>query len=174
MKYFSFAGQKCEAVFSPCGHYRYWLAREWGVAGLFGVFFLYNPSSADALWLDPTTMRCNNLAVQWGWRGFGIMNLIPAITSDVDNANKMNIPEAINAENDIWLIRGRKFADVLVLAPGADGNSLLRSKINDLSISGPFHAISCNEDGTYKHPASIFNDEELNRFTAPKQIFLNI
>jgi hypothetical protein len=106
----SFANQRCEAIFSVCRTYRFWLAREWGAFGTFGVFLCHNPSSADALWLDLTAMRCSNLAVHWGWRGFGIVNLFPFISSSLDEARKnvSTMAADVRALNDYWLLRGQR------------------------------------------------------------------
>ncbi len=163
----SFANQRCEASFSPCKKYRFWLAREWGVNGTFGVFLCHNPSSADALWLDPTTMRCNNLAVHWNWRGFGIVNLIPFITSDLAIARAATIRPDIATLNDDWLRRGRTVADVFVIAAGTEGQPDVIRVAQQLPLVPPCHAIRRNADGGYLHP-SVVRDEK--SFNAPETI----
>ena len=163
----SFANQRCEAVFSACATYRFWVAREWGAFGTFGVFLCHNPSSADALWLDMTTLRCNNLAVHWKWRGFGIVNVLPLITSNLAAARTATIPPAISAINDDWLRRSRSLADIFVIAVGADGH---KDAINAARrLVPPFHAIGKNADGTYLHPAAkkVHNEK---MFTVPEPI----
>lgn len=142
---------RSEAVFSPCRQYRFWLCREWGIAEPFGVFLLHNPSVAGALWIDPTLAKCNNLAVQWGWRGFGIVNLQPNVSAKM--SPRTTISAAIVAENDIWMNRARKLADVFVIGTG--GNISRRTLSAALGTTGPFYGIKENSNRTFLHPRGV-------------------
>jgi hypothetical protein len=153
---------RSEAVFSPCRQYRYWLCREWGIAAPFGVFLLHNPSVAGAFWIDPTLAKCNNLAVQWGWRGFGVVNLWPNVSSRINP--RITIPSAITAENAVWLTRARKLADIFVIGTGSRvSKRAVAALIRHLQLPGPFHAIDTNNGGTFLHPARV----EETKYTAP-------
>jgi hypothetical protein len=126
-----------------------------------------NPSYADALKLDDTTMICTNLAILWGWRGFGIVNLNPSTGSPP--ISHSNIPKAIKDKNDDWIERSRSLADIFVLAAGNDDQDIMRDKITNIPILGPFHSIDKkNDGGGYPHP-SIFKDKE-NYPQAPAMI----
>ena len=150
--------QRCEAVFSPCGKYRFWLARDWGSFALFGVFLCHNPSAADALWIDRTTACCSNLAIHWNWRGFGIVNVIPFTSSHLASARAASIPAHISSRNDDWLRRARQLADIFIIATGADGHQQAISDIRRLSIRGPFHAIQQNKEEGYLHPSRVSDE----------------
>ena len=150
----AFSNTRSEAHFSSCGNFRFWLCREWGVKNPFGVFLLSNPSYADALRLDTTNMICSNLAVLWGWRGFGIVNIIPAVSTAP--INSATVTSTIGAENDEWIIKSRSFSDVFVLAVGNDRHVEMQSAIKRLKLPGPFHSIDKkNAEGGYPHPSSF-------------------
>lgn len=164
-----FATQHCEAAFSDDHVYRYWLAREWGSFAPFGVFLCHNPSLADALRMDHTVMCCSNLAFQWKWRGFGIVNVIPIISSDLSSARAARIPADIGDENDDWLRRARRLADIFIIATGAEGHSQAVDAVRRLSLPGPFSAIQENKEDGYLHPSRVSDPA---RFPAPIPINL--
>jgi hypothetical protein len=151
---------RSEAQFSSCGKYRFWLCREWGIKCPFGVFLLANPSEADALKLDFTITCCTNLALKWGWRGFGVINLNPGISSTPIGALSINIPPLISTENDNWIKKSRSLSDIFVLAAGEDNNAYA-SEIQRLGLPPPFHSIGQkNQGGGYPHPlAPIFKTQ---------------
>lgn len=163
MRYHSFSNISSEAVFSICGKFRYWLSREWGLESPFGVFLLMNPSNADPLRLDLTTMICTNLAVHWGWRGFGIVNLDPGINSTPKNPASLST-DVLN-ENDYWINSAHNLADYFVLAVGNNNHSKMIKEIRRLKLSEPFHAIDKKgKGGGYPHPRKFL---DINRF--PKE-----
>lgn len=164
----SFANTRSEAVFSACSLYRFWLCREWGVAAPFGLFLLHNPSTADALLMDPTTLVCHNLALQWGWRGFGIVNLNPFIATDIDKV--LSPSEMADSDNDRWIRKACSAADVIVLASGEDGYALTLRKLQEQQIRGPFHAIDRLKGGGFKHP--MYSD--LKKYPAPQPVELRV
>lgn len=153
-----FATQNGEAVFSACGNYRFWLARQWGSFAPFGVFLCHNPSAADALWVDRTTACCSNLAIHWNWGGFGIVNIFPFASSDPGTARAARIPSDISGDNDGWLQRSRQRADIFLVATGTAGHQQAVSTIRRLSIPGQFHAIQPNKKGGYLHPSRVSDE----------------
>lgn len=64
-----------EALFSPCGAYRYRLSRDWNGTGTRLAVVMLNPSTADAARDDPTIRRCIAFAVREGHCGVEILNL---------------------------------------------------------------------------------------------------
>jgi len=64
-----------EALFSPCGAYRYRLSRDWNGTGTRLAVVMLNPSTADAARDDPTIRRCITFAVREGHCGVEILNL---------------------------------------------------------------------------------------------------
>ena len=157
---------RCEAVFSPCGNYRFWLVKTWGVSGRFAVFLLKEPSLASAFWIDPASGICQNLTVRWGWRGFGIINLDPAVATrspavtTTDPALSQADAQAIN---DDWLRRAWNQADVFVVAPGQGTQRKLKKTLEALSpLSHRPTICSIKEptNGYYPHPGYIWKHRE--------------
>lgn len=63
------------ATFSPCGLYRYTLTRVFRSGGKMCTFLMLNPSTADAVKLDPTVTRCKGFAEAWDYDGIHVVNL---------------------------------------------------------------------------------------------------
>ena len=66
-----------KAIISDCNKYRYELHREWDKKKKKVLFIMLNPSTADGLNNDLTTIRCMNFAKQWGYGGIMIGNIYP-------------------------------------------------------------------------------------------------
>ena len=65
------------AIISDCGKYRYELHREWDKDKGKVLFIMLNPSTANAIHDDLTTIRCINFAKKWGYGGIMIGNIYP-------------------------------------------------------------------------------------------------
>lgn len=63
------------AVLSPCGTYRYRLARIWNRELPNLGWIMLNPSTADAQQDDQTVNKCKAFAERWGYGGILICNL---------------------------------------------------------------------------------------------------
>jgi hypothetical protein len=105
-------------------------------------------------------MVCANLALHWGWRGFGIVNLKPWIDSNPHNS--VIVPPSIKTKNDNWIIRSHKCSDFFVLAVGSQEDALMKSEIRRLKLKEPFYSIGeRNTDGSLPHPqAPIFKNKD--------------
>jgi hypothetical protein len=64
-----------EAVFSPCGSYRYRLERRWDLERPLCVWIMLNPSLGDAWRMDPTLWRVYHFSQGYGAGGFLVVNL---------------------------------------------------------------------------------------------------
>jgi hypothetical protein len=95
-----------DAVLSPCGVYRYRLWRKWA-EGLTVLWVLLNPSTADALVDDRTTMRCRQFSRSWGFGSMWLGNLyayratkpewLPASMAQCEGPDNMQHLEAMRA-----------------------------------------------------------------------------
>lgn len=90
------------ARFSPCGAYRYTLDVPIGLSLVFQEqkrapqwlgFVMLNPSTADAVKLDPTLRRCADFARRWGFQGIRVRNLFAYRATDPDALRSVTDPE---------------------------------------------------------------------------------
>lgn len=102
-----------DAGFSPCGHYRWWLWRQWQPQRPELVFIGLNPSRADAERDDPTLRRLMGFAQAWGYGSVRVLNLFGRITSNPALLKRCDDP--VGSENDRWLRYG--------LAASGDGKA---------------------------------------------------
>ena len=65
------------AIISDCNLYRYELHRTWDKNKPKVLFIMLNPSTADAIHDDATTIRCINYAKRWGFGSIMIGNIYP-------------------------------------------------------------------------------------------------
>ena len=66
-----------KAIISECNLYRYELHRTWDKSKPKVLFIMLNPSTADAMNDDATTIRCINYAKRWGFGSMMIGNIYP-------------------------------------------------------------------------------------------------
>ena len=153
---------KKSAIISDCGQYRYELHREWDKDKKKVLFIMLNPSTADGLNNDLTTIRCMNFAKKWGYGGIMIGNIYPFRAKRPKDLRKwLNEPkltadfyassENIDHVRDMILI-----ADLVVCAWGCNypGTPDWVDEIGDL------HYLELCDDGiTPKHPlGNLSND----------------
>ena len=65
------------AIISRCEKYRYKLTRTWDEDKGKVLFIMLNPSTANHVQNDLTTIRCINFAEKWGYGGIMIGNIYP-------------------------------------------------------------------------------------------------
>ena len=106
------------ADLSPCGRYRYALARRWG-SGPGMAFVLLNPSRADAEASDPTLARCVARARALGFGAVRVVNLFA--WRSPDPAALRAAPDPVGPETDAALLRTAAWARVVLCGWGAGG-----------------------------------------------------
>ena len=143
------------AVISDCSKYRYELHREWDKDKGKVLFIMLNPSTADAIHDDLTTIRCINFAKKWGYGGIMIGNIYPFRAKRPKHLRqwmkmrfKEDYPEIDRHNKDH--VRGMaEQADIIVCAWGCNHPGTPKW-INDL---GNLHILElCNDGKTPKHP----------------------
>lgn len=147
------------ASMSACGVYRYQLRREWG-ASLRGLdqprvclFVMLNPSTADAIVLDPTVRRCIAFADALGCTTLLVGNLF-ALRSTDSKALYAHAEPVGHPENDIALHDMAREADLIIAAWGAHGALHGRGErvLDDLASLRTVHALATTKDGHPGHP----------------------
>ncbi|MDH3353410.1 MAG: DUF1643 domain-containing protein [Nanoarchaeota archaeon] len=141
-----------EANLSECGNYRYWLSRIWDKTKPIGAFVCLNPSKATSVMCDTTLCNCNNLAAQWGWGGFYIVNLFAYMATDPNDMNSQENP--IGELNNQAIKHICDQVSMTVLAWGNGYNSRSQEVINLLE-GKKLYCIAKNKGGGFLHPSRI-------------------
>ena len=141
-----------EANISDCGKYRYWLRRSWDSNKREGVFICMNPSIATSVMCDLTMCNCNNLAIQWGWGGFYIVNLYAYRATDPKVLKRQDKP--IGDLNNATIKYVCAKASMIVLAWG-NGNKKRAEEVLLLLTDRKLYCIDINKGGGYRHPSRI-------------------
>ena len=140
------------AVISKCEKYRYKLTRTWDEDKGRVLFIMLNPSTANHIANDLTTIRCINFAEKWGYGGIMIGNIYPFRAKRPKDLRKwldisMN-PMALN-ENMRHVREMAKQTDLIVCAWGCNFPYMPNwvEELGDL-----FYLELCKDDITPKHP----------------------
>ena len=156
------------AKFSNDGKYRFWLRRFLSDAEKekpICVFVMLNPSVANAKNDDPTVRKCRQFAQNWrfGNSNFGsleIVNLFAFVSFDPEKIRRGGA-KMIGKNNDDWILRTCKKADLVVAAWGENGEIQNRGKfvLNLLKRNGiKPKVLGINQNGEPKHPLRLKND----------------
>ena len=149
------------ASFSSCRTYRYSLSRIWDKQKKFVLFIGLNPSTADEEVDDPTIRRCSGYAQKWGYGGFIMVNLFAYRTTLPSNLKKVKYP--IGKNNDKYIVKLSKKADITVAAWGNNGNLYRRNK-QVLSLIPNLMCLKVNKSGQPAHPLYLKKDLKLTKF----------
>jgi hypothetical protein len=140
---------KMDAVFSPCGRYRYVLWRTWDDSKPHAMMILLNPSIADSERDSKTSKRCIEFAKSWGYGGLCIGNLFAYRSQNKAMIKKVQDP--IGPNNDAWLLKLSEAAAVVVAGWGNEGYYMNRAR----HVSSLVKNLSClriTENGQPQHP----------------------
>lgn len=143
------------------GDYRYFLAREWMPELPPLVFCMLNPSTADDQKDDPTVKRCIRFAVERGYGGLVVVNLMAWRATDPDSL-PLSMHRAVGPRNAEFIEQSVKGRDVIV-AWGAHrratadivraASQLLHAHANNV------YCLGRTKDGSPRHPLYIRADK---------------
>lgn len=152
------------ATISPCGRYRYRLARSWPLLQALGIasggrvlFVMLNPSTADAERDDATVRRCVGFVQTWGFVGLDVANLYA--WRSTDPAGLLLAEDPVGPDNDAAIVELGRSAAMVVCAWGAGGaaSSLVPARaahvlqlLSDAGVKP--HALGFTRSGQPKHP----------------------
>jgi len=143
-----------KAIISDCGKYRYELHREWDKSKRKVLFIMLNPSTADGLNNDLTTIRCMNFAKKWGYGGIMIGNIYPFrakrpkdLKKWIKNSEVYEYYRELDNENHVYEMAQK--ADMIVCAWGCNHPGIPEwvDELGDL-----FYLELCKDNITPKHP----------------------
>ena len=149
------------ASFSSCRTYRYSLSRIWDKQKKFVLFIGLNPSTADEEVDDPTIRRCSGYAQKWGYGGFIMVNLFAYRTTLPSNLKKVKYP--VGKDNDKYIVKLSKKADITVAAWGNNGNLYSRDK-QILNLVPNLKCLKVNKSGQPAHPLYLKKGLKLTKF----------
>ena len=158
------------AVISKCEKYRYKLTRTWDEDKKKVLFIMLNPSTANHIENDLTTIRCINFAKKWGYGGIMIGNIYPFRAKrpkDLRKWLKDGGPKAISEffnRDAVWRMADQ--ADIIVCAWGCNYKDGIPEWVDSL---GRLHYLElCDDSITPKHPLG-----NLSKDLVPKDYKLN-
>ena len=162
-----------KAIISDCGQYRYELHREWDKKKKKVLFIMLNPSTADGLNNDLTTIRCINFAKKWGYGGIMIGNIYPFRAKRPKDLKKWlkaydgGKPE--NHEYNISYIDNMASKSDLIVGAWGSNHPGIPEMLNHCYTSRKLYYLELCDDGvTPKHPLG-----NLSKDLLPKQYKLN-
>ena len=147
---------RSKAIISDCGQYRYELHREWNKDKKKVLFIMLNPSTADGVEDDLTTIRCMNFAKKWGYGGIMIGNIYPFRAKRPKDLRKWikgygdlyNFNECEDNKNHVYDMAQQ--ADMIVCAWGCNYKGGIPEWVDNL---GRLHYLElCGDGVTPKHP----------------------
>lgn len=104
------------AAYDHTHRYRYHLSRVWEPTLPRCCFVMLNPSTADALRLDPTIRRCVAYARAWGCGALDVVNVFALRATDP--AQLRRVADPVGPENDEALLAAARPADLVIAAWG--------------------------------------------------------
>lgn len=163
-----------QAIFSPCGTYRYLLRRDWD-DGRCIAWLMLNPSTADATKNDPTIRRCIEFSKRWGYARLIVVNLFALRSTDPRQLARNTDP--VGPENDFYLKMAFEESREVVCAWGCQQhltNPLLKERPRKATKLIPkFHPAVClgfRKDGSPRHPLMVpYSQERLPYTVSPVQ-----
>jgi len=130
------------------GEYRYTLTRVWDPALPTVTFVLLNPSTADAVQLDPTLRRCIGFAKREGYGGMVILNLYAFRTKDPKVM--MAAADPVGPDND-RVLAGVTGTVVAGWGMNADPARVAQA----VALLPRLHALGVTKDGQPRHPLYV-------------------
>lgn len=144
------------AVFDPERRYRYELSRIWEPEGRRLAWVLLNPSTADALTVDPTLRRVLGYTRDWGFGGAVIVNLFAFRATDPGDL--IEVADPIGSNNDVAIEKAVESADGVIVGWGNHGiiRNWARSVLSFLAGGGraPL-ALGVTKSGQPLHPLYV-------------------
>mgnify|MGYP000844292931 FL=1 len=122
---------KTETVFSEDRRHRYLLRKEWDTKKPRATIVMTNPSSADLMTMDYTTLYIINNVVRLDFGSVDIVNMVSKITTRLDVKN--DIDSKADRENIDFIVKSADKADKVIIAWGKLGEN--NKKVRELQES---------------------------------------
>jgi hypothetical protein len=120
------ANVRTEAIFSDDRKHRYILRKEWDTKKPKATIIMTNPSMADMLTMDYTTLYIMNNIVPLDFGSIEIVNLVSKITTKLNVKNDLEVDE----ENFVFILKSAEKSDNVIIAWGKLGEN--NTKVRDV------------------------------------------
>ena len=141
------------AHFSDCKNYRYNLIRTFANGEGIINFIMLNPSTANEEFNDPTVARCEQRALDYGFKQMIVTNIFAFRATDPKEMQQADDP--LGMLNDFTIIQEAKKSHKVICAWGEIGKFMHRSdrirqllRMNHIDV----HALKINKSGEPAHP----------------------
>lgn len=123
---------RTEACFSKDGQHRYLLRKEWNKNEKKAMTIMINPSSADEILIDHTTMYVVNNLSKLGFGSVDMVNIFSKINIKI--STKENIEDLVDKENDTYILKSANKAEYIIIAWGKGGetNKKIKARQNEV------------------------------------------
>lgn len=111
---------KTEAIFSEDRKNRYLLRKEWDKNKKKAMVLMVNPSYADGMLIDPTTMYVMNNLAKLDFGSVDIVNIFSALDG---RRNVKAVPEEVMKANTEHIMASAEKADIIIIAWGKVGDT---------------------------------------------------
>lgn len=155
-----------DALFSPCGKYRYSLERRWSGATFESplvVWCMLNPSTADAYTDDATIRRCAGFTDSWGFGRFAVINLYSYRATNPRDLEGLTAPELAGPDNSKHILYWLRGAGMRILVCGWGGNRFRCLPLPSQIAFAERYALGFTKDGEPKHPLYLPANSKLIR-----------
>lgn len=139
--------------YSPCGDYRYGLARTWDVDRPSVLFLMLNPSTADEFRNDPTVARCETRARTMGFGTMLVANIFAFRATHPSDLKAADAP--IGPLNDSVLVAWSSAASMTVAAWGVHGAHRGRAKELAAHLPDTTYHLGLTKAGHPRHPLYV-------------------
>lgn len=106
-------------MFSACRRWRYEVARIWDPQAPRVAMVMLNPSTTDAVRVDPTVRRCLGFARAWGAGALSVTNCFAWRSPDPRVLR--HVADPVGRDDDRFVIAAARAADLVVAAWGVGG-----------------------------------------------------
>jgi len=112
---------RTEVIFSECRNHRILLRKEWNKTKKKAMVIMINPSSADEVLIDHTTMYVVNNLSKIGFGSVDIVNIFSKVDTKI--STKDGVEGLVDDENDIQISNSAAKVDNIIIAWGKAGES---------------------------------------------------
>lgn len=123
---------RTEVCFSEDKQHRYLLRKEWDKNKNKAMAIMINPSSADGILIDHTTMYVVNNLSRLGFGSVDMVNIFSKI--NIKMSTKENIEDLVDKENDTYILKSANKVEYIIIAWGKVGetNKKIKGRQNEV------------------------------------------